>query len=24
VLAKFLRRLVRRVSGWFGAGLTQT
>ena len=24
VLAKFLRRLLRRVSGWFGAGLTQT
>ena len=24
VLAKFLRMLVRRVSGWFGAGLTQT
>ncbi len=24
VLAKFLRALVRRVSGWFGAGLTQT
>ncbi len=24
VLAKFLRKLVRRVSGWFGAGLTQT
>ncbi len=24
VLAKFLRRLVRRVSGWFGAGLPST
>ena len=24
VLAKFLRLLVRRVSGWFGAGVTQT
>ena len=24
VLAKFLRMLVRRVSGWFGSGLTQT
>jgi hypothetical protein len=24
VLAKFLRRLVRRVSGWFASGLTQT